>query len=224
MAGPVHVSVPGWVEMGWEEGAWSDVGFFFAWWKRGGGWGSYLVALLIREELESRQGSWDGQDRDPVAPAGRGGAAPHWLGAIRWWEMLTPVPWQAKHPGGPAARAGQVAGGLQHPVLADHVSAARLCPPHSSASPPSTPPKFGCVGSGHDPTVSQERGRGMPQRCSLPVLPSSPCLCRVCPPPSVILSPEPPPMPSPTSAGRWWASRPCGESRTWAAPSPLISR
>lgn len=39
------------------------------------------------------------------------------------------MPWQAKHPGGPAACAGQAARGLQHPVLTDHVSAARLCPP-----------------------------------------------------------------------------------------------
>lgn len=83
MAGPVHVSVPGWVEMGWEEGAWSDVGFFFAWWKRGGGWGSYLVALLIREELESRQGSWDGTGQGLRGSCWEGGGLPH-----TGWELF----------------------------------------------------------------------------------------------------------------------------------------
>lgn len=52
--------------------------------------------------------------------------------------MLIPVPRQAEHPGGSAARAGQAAGGLQHPVLAEHVSVPSVCPLHPLCVP-STP-------------------------------------------------------------------------------------
>lgn len=167
-------------------------------------------------ELLSPEGSQGGQDGDPGAAAG-GGAVPRCRVAAGGGEALTPGPRQAKHPG-PGACAGQAAGGLQHPVLADHVSAARPCPPPSL-----------CVPSVHPawiwlprvrarplrvPGMGQMGGPGMlPARSAPPTMPVPP-----------IPSPAPPPTPSRTSAGRWWASRPCRGSRTWAAPLPSTSR
>lgn len=42
--------------MGWEEGAWSHGSSSCAWWKRSGGLGWHLSALLIWEGLGSRTG------------------------------------------------------------------------------------------------------------------------------------------------------------------------
>lgn len=63
------------------------------------------------------------------------------------------------------------------------------------------------------------RAPGMGQRDALETLRATSAPLAIPVPP-----PEPPPTPSRTSAGRWWVSRPCGASRTWAAPSPSTSR